>query len=221
MNNKAKWIDVKGYERLYKINNEGLIKSLNYKNRGYEKELSLSHDAYGYLQVSLFKNGIERKFKVHRLVCENFISNPNNCPCVNHKNEIKDDNRVSNLEWCTIKYNNNYGNKNKRSAMKHIGMKHSEESKIKVSKSLKGKMAGKSNPMYGRKHSKESIEKMIKARLNKGKKVICLNDRKMFNSAKLCAQYYNLNYDSVKAVCQGRTKQTQGFIFNYISNMQR
>lgn len=175
---KEKWVDINGYEGLYQISNSGIIKSLNYKNRGYEKNLCLSHDAYGYLQVSLFKNKIEKKFKVHRLVCHNFIENPNNYPCVNHKNQIKDDNRSCNLEWCTVKYNNNYGDKNKRSALKHIGMKHKKESKIKISNSLKGKMAGKNNPMYGKKHSKETIEKFIKSRKNKGKRVICLNDRK-------------------------------------------
>lgn len=54
-------------------------------------------------------NHISRTYKVHRLVAESFIENPNNYPTVNHKNEIKTDNTVENLEWCTTQYNLLYG----------------------------------------------------------------------------------------------------------------
>jgi len=50
--------------------------------------------------------------KIHRLVAETFLSNPNNLPIVNHKNENRQDNFVDNLEWCSALYNNNYGNRN-------------------------------------------------------------------------------------------------------------
>ena len=72
----------------------------------------------GYLQVHLCKKGVPRWFMVHRLVAISFIPNPNKYKVVNHRDEIKTNNNVSNLEWCTIKYNTNYGTRNKRASIK-------------------------------------------------------------------------------------------------------
>ena len=66
----------------------------------------------------MYKNRKLKNLRVNRLVAEAFISNPNNLPQVNHKNEIKDDNRVENLEWCDAKYNNNFGTRKERVAEK-------------------------------------------------------------------------------------------------------
>ena len=59
--------------------------------------------------VCLKTGDFRKNCVIHRLVAEAFIPNPHNYPCVNHKNENKTDNRVENLEWCTVKYNNIYG----------------------------------------------------------------------------------------------------------------
>lgn len=64
----------------------------------------------GYLQIGLWNgNGKPKIFSIHRLVAMAYIPNENNLPCVNHKDENKENNNVNNLEWCTYKYNNNYG----------------------------------------------------------------------------------------------------------------
>ena len=115
---KEIWKDIKGYEGLYQVSNLGRIKSLpkwhrNNKNSGYwSKEIILKYgkDKDGYLQVMLTKNKNRRQHKIHRLVAQTFIPNPNNYPVVNHKKEFeKQNNEVDNLEWCTVKYNTNYG----------------------------------------------------------------------------------------------------------------
>ena len=116
------WKSIKGYEGLYEISNLGNVRSQerivprgNHYIRIEERILKPGKDKDGYLQVMLSKNGIQKIKKVHRLVAEYFIENNNSLPMVNHKNEIKDDNRVENLEWCDVVYNNNYGTARERS----------------------------------------------------------------------------------------------------------
>lgn len=111
------WKDIKGYEGLYQVSNLGRIKSLGNNKKRKEKLLLPSETRDGYLFVGLHKNGNAKKFKVHRLVAEAFIPNPNNYPIVNHKKEFeKKNNNVENLEWCDNKYNINYGTHNQRQA---------------------------------------------------------------------------------------------------------
>ena len=73
-------------------------------------------DKKGYKFVNLYKEKHMYSVKVHRLVAEAFIPNPNNYPQVNHKDENKSNNNVENLEWCTNEYNHNYGTRNERAA---------------------------------------------------------------------------------------------------------
>ena len=73
-------------------------------------------DGKGYEMVALYKEGKARNTKVHRLVAQAFIPNPNNYPQVNHKDEDKTNYNVDNLEWCTNEYNHNYGTRNERVA---------------------------------------------------------------------------------------------------------
>ena len=116
------------YEGLYKVSNLGRILSLNYRNTGKAELKKPSDDGYGYLQVQLWKNGKYKMCRVHRLVAETFLSNPENLPEVNHKDEDKTNNFVflnedgsvdkekSNLEWKSPKDNCNHGTRNERIA---------------------------------------------------------------------------------------------------------
>lgn len=96
---KEIWKDVPGYENLYRVSNLGKI--INSKGRILKQRID--HD--GYLDIKLCKNGIEKRYKVHRLVAFAFI-NPNcNKPHINHIDCNKQNNSIDNLEWCTISEN--------------------------------------------------------------------------------------------------------------------
>ena len=117
---KEIWKPIKGYEGLYEVSNLGRVKSLERICKGGHnsirvvKEKILKQCYCGrdrdYLNVKLCKNSKSKTIQVHRLVATTFIPNPLNLPQVNHKKEFeKWNNSVDNLEWCTAKYNCNYG----------------------------------------------------------------------------------------------------------------
>ena len=120
---KEVWKDIKGYEGIYQVSSIGRVKSLEriiiigYGAKRVFKEKILKsnvNEHNGYLYVGLHKDGKTRSARVHRLVALAFLENDDNLPAVNHKNEIKTDNFVENLEWCDAKYNNNYSNQKKK-----------------------------------------------------------------------------------------------------------
>jgi NUMOD4 motif. len=107
------WIDVKGYEGLYQVSNQGRVKTF-----GREYELSKNNiikydesllkpfdDPKGYHRVKLYKNKEHHTIKLHRLVALHFIPNTDNKPQVNHIDGNKKNNYFNNLEWCTNKEN--------------------------------------------------------------------------------------------------------------------
>lgn len=105
------WKDIEGYNGRFQVSNLGRIKTFNYKNTGVEKILKPKKHSKGYLHIQLMSGELNKTFTIHRLVAEAFIPNPENLPCVNHKDENKTNNNVDNLEWCDRKYNNNYSMK--------------------------------------------------------------------------------------------------------------
>lgn len=103
------WKTIEGYPN-YMVSNLGRVKSLNY---GKEKLLKPGFNGRYYF-VYFCKEGKQKNYKVHRLVAQAFIPNPNNLPEVNHIDENKTNNRVDNLEWCDRKYNINYGTRTEK-----------------------------------------------------------------------------------------------------------
>ena len=112
MYNEEIWKDIDGFKGLYQVSSFGRVKSFQGKE---PKIMSLSKDKYGYYKCCLHKDTKEYYFKVHRLVAQTFIPNPNKFSQVNHKDEYKTNNYVENLEWCTIDFNLEYGTGRKRS----------------------------------------------------------------------------------------------------------
>ena len=108
------WLSINNYEGLYEVSNLGRVKSLQKLSidgkRLPEKILSTYNvGSEGYAGVKLYKDGKKKSFRVHRLVAEAFLDNKDNLPMVNHKDENKVNNNISNLEWCDNSYNCTYG----------------------------------------------------------------------------------------------------------------
>lgn len=107
------WVDIKGFENLYQISSFGRVKRLpkvvtrsNNRIQTFKEHIfSYCKSTTGYNYVNLVKDKKKFRFKNHRIVAESFISNPENKPCVNHKDGNKINNHVNNLEWCTYSEN--------------------------------------------------------------------------------------------------------------------
>lgn len=186
------WRDIEGYENLYQVSNFGRVKSLgNGKSHNYNlcKERILKNDIkHGYQRVSLCKNGKCKHFFVHRLVAFAFIPNTNNYPIINHKDEIKTNNFVDNLEWCDCKYNSNYGTLRERL----------------------------SNIMKGKKMSQEAIEKMVNAnskpilQLTKNDEIIC-----KWKSGAEIKRVLGFEPAAISKVCLGKQKTSYGYKWKF------
>lgn len=153
--NSKKWLDlnilkneefrdIPEYEGLYQVSNYGRVKRNIFKNNKYciKKEkilrcLKQQQKENSYLKITLTKNGKQQMFYIHKLVACVFLDNPNEYKEVNHKNENKYDNKVSNLEYCSRIYNMNYGTILKR---KSLAMKKYLKEKNKKQNFLEGKM---------------------------------------------------------------------------------
>lgn len=120
------WREIKDFEGLYQVSNFGRVRSLGNKTHSGIHFMKNYTNSLGYVVVTLSKNGKSKPYRLHRLVAEAFLPNPENLYQVNHIDENKENNRVDNLEWCTQEYNNNYGTRNERSAKANTNGKKSK-----------------------------------------------------------------------------------------------
>lgn len=111
--------EIKGFDDYYVNCNGDVLHLIRFNNVVIEVKKLIPHsDGNGYLFVQLTKDKYSIMKKVHRIVAEAFIPNPNNLPCINHKDEDKNNNNINNLEWCTNNYNINYGTRTSRAVAK-------------------------------------------------------------------------------------------------------
>lgn len=120
---QEEWRDIIGFDGKYQVSNLGNVKSTdryykqaNAKTSEYEhiykgKVLTPFYTKWGYKRIGLSQNGKVKFYTIHKLVAETFIPNPENLPCVNHKDGNKENNNVNNLEWCTYQDNNRHARK--------------------------------------------------------------------------------------------------------------
>lgn len=201
------WKDIEGYEELYQVSNLGNVKSLFFR-RSKNPKLLKPNMYCGYLYVNLCKEGKRLLSSIHRLVAKAFIPNPNNYPVINHKDENKQNNKVDNLEWCTIKYNNNYGTVKERLSKANKGRKFTQEFKDKVSIGLKNSVA-----------AQKQIQKL---NATKCKPVGQFNKDTMeliatFPSAREASRQLGINHSSISQCCVGKVyKSVGGFVWKYL-----
>ena len=158
--------EIVDFRNCYQVSNLGRVKNLK-----RNKELKRHKTRDGYLRVDLTKNKKTKHYQVHRLVAYMFIHNDDtkNKIQINHKDEDKTNNCVENLEWCTAKYNCNYGTHNERVSAKTKGVP-------------KPSIQGENHWLYGKHQSEETKQKLSES--HKGKKVSEETKRKISESTK-------------------------------------
>lgn len=187
------WRDIQGFEGLYQVSNLGRVKSLDrvvYKKDGTtqiykERILKQSNLWNEYLVVNLSRNGKPIMHRIHRLVAEAFLPNPNNYPIINHKDENKTNNSVDNLEWCSYSYNLNYGTARER-----------------------GLQANKENGIYDR--LKELRSKAVNQIDIFSNEII-----KQWKSMREVERELGFSNSAISKCCKGKKKTYKGFIWKY------
>ena len=162
---REQWKNVVGYEGLYEVSSVGRV-----RNKKTKRNLKPDKDKNGYLRICLYKEGIAKKYFVHRLVAKAFVPNPENKPQIDHINTIKTDNYYKNLRWATPIENSNNKLSRRHNSEAHKGENHpmygkhlSEEHRRKISEANKGE----NHHMYGKHHTEEARRKISEAQKGK------------------------------------------------------
>ena len=207
---KYKPKDIPSYEGLYGITKDGKIYNLKYK-----RFLKAASDKDGYLRINLSKNGQKVSYRVHRLVALTYIPNPNNYPIINHKDENKQNNNVSNLEWCTHKYNTNYGTAIQRQSEKLKGRKFTEEHIKRLSESHKGHKTSKETR---NKISKANKGKRMSENNHNSKKIICIESGRVFDCISDALEFMGKDRrnSAIGECLKGRTRTAYGYHWEYL-----
>lgn len=177
---KEVWKDLRFYEDKYEISNFGSI-----RNKHTKVVKAQTRKDNGYLICSFWIDGKSKQEYVHRLVALTFIPNPENLPQINHKDENKENNRVDNLEWCTAKYNNNYGTARQRSAQTQRANGVYDEAKTRWLHQ---------NPAR--------VNPKIRGSNSNARRVSC--DGMVFECIKDCATYYGISYATMRYWLSGQ-----------------
>ena len=192
------WKDIQGYEGLYQVSNFGRIKSVGRfidrlvtGNYWQEERILKPHKTkYGYLMVELRNHKKPKNFLIHRLVAIAFITNPENKPEVDHINANKTDNNVNNLRWVTAKEN----------VRNPLNMVH---------------LIGKNHPMFGKKHSEETKNKMRGKNNPRARKVRNIETKEIFDTVTEAEKKYNLSKGCIKCAIKKNWKSA-GYHWEYV-----
>ena len=217
------WKDIKDYEGLYQVSNLGRVRSLNYNRTNESKVIKETIDINGYAYVDLSKRGEKKRYKVHRLVADTFISKIDSKDNIDHINTIRTDNRVENLRWCTHKENMNNKitkinlsnslkgrtfnkkwlenmSKAQRGAKHHNYGKHlSETTKIKIGIGNKGKIVSE--------ETKEKLREYKGEKHSNIKGVICLTTNEEFVYIRQATEKYGINASHISDCCKKNGKR--------------
>lgn len=190
------WKVIEGYPK-YEVSDDGEVRVIK-----SGKILTKSVDTRGYYKVTLTNSENRKTLFVHRLVAIAFVSNPNNLNQVNHIDENKQNNHASNLEWCDVVYNCNYGTRNKRISEANKNKIFSTEHLQKLSEA----QTGERNCMYGKRY-----EQAPRARA-----IICTETQKEYLSCKEASEKTGISRTSLCNCLKGSSKTAGGFHWEYI-----
>lgn len=194
---------IANFKGTYWISDSGRVFNSNFHNTGEWRELKYDYSRNGYKTVTICIDGKTERFMVHRKVAELFVPNPDpeNLTCIDHYNDDRTDERAVNLHWVSIAQNNQKDSKRERLRKSLKGHKHTEEAKLKMSRSQMGRERCSNGKVKG-KPVEEIDEK---------------GNRKVWDSCKAAAEFYGFHSDTIAKCARGdRATAINGKKWKYV-----